>query len=161
VTPVEASQVLEVVRGEESELSAPERRFCDEYFSGDHADNATRSYLVAYPNANLSTAGSKGPELLKQRRIENYLARLREQAIGASAEKLIPWVNLEQRAQAVIMATVEGRLRSRLQDEAAVYVVNRVRGTPVATAEISVLDQSRVTGAIKSLTRRMTEVKVA
>src|SRR5437016_3290848 len=97
----EGSAALAVVRGEESELSAPERKFCDEYFEGDHADNATRSYMVAYPNANLSTAGSMGPELLKQPRIEKYLARLREQAIGASAAKFLPWVSLLPRAQAI------------------------------------------------------------
>src|SRR5437588_12891534 len=102
MTPEEASAVLVVVREDEFELSATERAFCEEYFSGEHADNATRAYMVAYPNANVSTAGSKGPELLKQRRIEKYLARLRNEAIGESAQKLVPWVNLESRAQAVI-----------------------------------------------------------
>jgi len=157
----EGSAALAVVRGVESELSAPERKFCAEYFGGDHADNATRSYLVAYPNANISTAGSMGPALLKQPRIGNYLARLREQAIQVSAAEFLPWVSLLPRAQAILLATAEGRLRSRLQFEAAIYLVNRVLGSPVAQAEISLLDQGRITGAIKNLTRRMTNVEVA
>ncbi len=100
-------------------------------------------------------------DLLKQHNVQRFLEKLREQAIGRVQEKMVPWVGLLGRAQQIILATAEGRLKSRLQYEAAVYLINRVLGSPVATAEISLLDQNRVTGAIKNLTRRMSEVKVA
>ncbi len=161
MTPAEAARVLKVVDEDDVEVSASERRFCEEYFSGEFASNGTRSYLAANPGVSYDRASVAACDLLKQHNVQRFLEKLREQAIGRVQEKMVPWVGLLGRAQQIILATAEGRLKSRLQYEAAVYLINRVLGSPVATAEISLLDQNRVTGAIKNLTRRMSEVKVA
>ena len=154
MTPQEASTVLEVVREDEREVTAAERRFCELVFDGKSNQDA---YLEAFEITNPNTASSNSSRLLREARVQRYLQQLREAAIGASAEKLIPWVSLLPRAQQIILATAEGRLRSRLQYEASLYLVNRVLGSPVAQAEISLLDQSRVSGAIKNLTRKLAE----
>ena len=65
-------------------------------------------------------------------------------------------------AQAVIVATAQGKLRNRISFEAAVYLVNRVMGTPtnVSSQDVLIRDERRISEALKSYARRMTDARM-
>src|SRR5262249_21431875 len=76
-------------------------------------------------------------------------------AAAATAGKLIPFADLLPMAQNVIIATAQGRLRNRLAYEAAKYLVDRVLGSPVASHDIRIRDDARITQALAAFARRM------
>ena len=113
-------------------LTPHERRFAEEYFAGEHAGNGTRSYQAIHPDASYATASVAASELLKSPKIKHFLAELHDHATEAIAGTLRDWAELLPIAQSVILATAQGRMRSRLAFEASVYVVNRAQGLPQA-----------------------------
>lgn len=141
------------------DLTPGERCFAAEYFAGEQAGNATRAYLAVHPGSSYNTASVEASVLLKQPNIRGYLEELHANATALCAQKMIPWVDLLPLAQTVIVATAQGKLRNRISFEAAVYLVNRVMGTPtnVSSQDILVRDERRITEAIKSYARRVTE----
>ena len=143
-------------------LSPKEREFCEEFFAGQHPGNATRSYMVVYPNTKYDVASVEASRLLKATRVREYLAELHQTATMLTAAKLQPWADLLPSAQAVIVATSEGRLRSRLAYEAAVYLTNRVIGTPtsVASTEVVVRDGRRIAKAVEAFRKRVAAERV-
>jgi len=141
------------------ELSVRERQVITEYATGDDgvAGNITRSYQRVFPNANYNTASVAGSELLKNPRAKEFLYELHREATEAAADRLIPWIDLLPLAQAVIVATTKGKLRNRLAYEAAVYLTNRVIGSPVTSHEIHVRDDARIARAVTAFAKRMDE----
>lgn len=154
---------MKVVRAPERDtdtslpLTPQDRQFAEEFFAGQHAGNGTRSYLAIHPESSYDTASVEASELLKQPRIRKYLALLHEKATELTAGRLIAWVDLLPTAQAVIVATAQGRLRNRLAYEAAVYLTNRVMGTPVASHEVNIRDHDRITRAVHAFTKRLAD----
>lgn len=139
-------------------LPPHERRFAEEYFAGEHAGNGTRSYQVVHPEASYATASVAASELLKSPKIKEFLAELHDQATQAIAGKLQDWAELLPVAQNVILATAQGRMRSRLAFEASVYVVNRAQGLPQASTELVVRDERKVAQALNEFARRVAEM---
>jgi hypothetical protein len=150
---------------ERKELSPPlsltpqERRFAEEFFSGEHAGNATRSYLAIHPDSSYDTASVEASTLLKQPNVRSFLEYLHQEATGLTVGKLIPWVDVLPVAQAVIIAAANGKVRGRLAYEAAVYICNRVMGTRVSVGshEIIVRDEARIAQAVSAFTKRMAD----
>lgn len=68
-----ADKSLRMARNPEK-LSPAEERFCEEYLV---QNNGTRAYLLAYPKASESTAGTQASKLLKRPRIEKKIAALK------------------------------------------------------------------------------------
>jgi len=141
------------------ELSVRERQVITEYATGEDgvAGNITRSYQKIFPNANYNTASVAGSELLKLPKAKEFLEELHRQATELAAGQLIPWIDLLPLAQAVIVATTKGKLRNRLAYEAAVYLTNRVIGSPVTSHDIHIRDDARITRAVTAFAKRMDE----
>lgn len=141
-------------------LTPSERRFAAEYFAGEQAGNATRAYLAVHPGSSYNTASIEASDLLKQPNVRTYLEELHANATALSVQKMIPWVDLLPLAQSVIVATAQGKLRNRIAFEAAVYLSNRVLGTPtnVSSQDVLIRDERRITEAIKSYARRVTDL---
>ncbi len=162
MTPEGAAHILKELRGEETvaesrDLTALERRFVEEFFSGEHAQNGTRSWMVVSPQSTYATASVTASQLLKLPKAKRYLAELHRVATEAIAADLLPWVDLLPAAQAVILATVQGRLRSRLAFEAATYLTNRVLGMPTATVDVQVANRDRIANGTRAFTTRVLE----
>jgi hypothetical protein len=134
-----------------------ERRFAEEFFSGENAGNATRSYLLVHPESSYDAASVEASRLLKSPRVRAFLDELHATAIESAAGKLMPWSELLPLAQSVIVATAQGRLRNRIAFEAAVFLTNRVMGTPVslASTELIVRDEARIAKAVSAFTKRV------
>jgi hypothetical protein len=132
-----------------------ERRFAEEYFSGEHAGNGTRSLMKVVPGARYDRASVQASILLKSDKVQRFLRELHETATDAIAAELRPYPEYMGLAQQVIVATAEGRLRNRLAFEAAVYITNRVMGTPVATSEVHVRNDERVARALAAFAKRV------
>ncbi len=147
--------LVENSRDDGLDLTDLERRFVEEYFSGEHAQNGTRSFMIANPNANYNTASIEAGRILKKPRVQRYLAQLHRQATETVVGELVPWAQLLPAAQAVILATVQGRLRNRLAFEAACYLTNRVLGLPAATVDLNVANRERIAAATKNFASRM------
>jgi hypothetical protein len=140
-------------------LSPSEKRFADEYFAGADAGNAVRSYLIVHEGASYATASVNASELLKSTRVREYLQQLHNAAIAMTAGELKEWAALLPAAQSLIVSTVEGRVKNRVALEAAIYLVNRVCGTPtnVASTEVVHRDEGRIARAVAAFTRRMSD----
>jgi hypothetical protein len=148
----------ELTRGD-LPINPTERRFAEEFFAGDHAGNATRSYLEVNPEATYDRASVEASILLKSDRVKRYLAELHERITVATAGSLREWTELLPMAQAVIEQTAQGRLRNRLAFEAAVYLTNRCLGGPTASHEVVVRDTERIARGVASFTKRLAEAE--
>jgi hypothetical protein len=140
-------------------IGPKERRFAEEYFSGDHAGNATRSYLAVNPDATYDRASVEASILLKSDRVRRYLAELHERITAATAGSLKEWSDLLPIAQEVILQTVQGRVRNRLAFEAAVYLTNRTLGSPTASHELVVRDMDRIARGVEAFSQRLSQGK--
>lgn len=139
-------------------LTPPERMFCEAYFlDEENAGNATRCYMQLFPDASYATASVEASGLLKQPKIRKHLAALQERAIENVAAQIQPWSDLLPVAQAIVVATAQGRMRNRLAYEASVYLVNRCLGNPTATSEVHVINHERIAKAVGAFTRRITD----
>lgn len=156
------STALKIGENDESPalpLPPHERRFAEEYFSGEHAGNGTRSYLVVHPECTYDAASVEASRLLKSPRVRAFLDELHTTAIEATAGKLLPWTEVLPLAQGVIIATAQGRLKSRIAYEASVYLVNRVMGTPPSsgTHEVIVRDEAKIAKAVAAFNQRVSD----
>ena len=142
-------------------LSPSERRFAAEYFAGEAAGNGTRAYMAVHPGSSYNTASVEASVLLKQPNVQKYLEELHTDATALSVQKMVPWADLLPLAQSVIVATAQGKLRNRASFDAAVYLVNRVMGTPtnVSSQDVLIRDERRITEAIKSYARRVSDLQ--
>jgi hypothetical protein len=148
-------KALSVVAGA-SELSAKERQFCQEYFSGEFASNAVRSYLEVYPEAAYGAASVEASGLLKQPRVRHYLRELHEKATAlAVAGGMRPWEELIPLAQGILVATADGTLKSRLALDSAKLILDRALGLPVAHTEVQLVNREKAAQALMALQRRM------
>jgi hypothetical protein len=140
-------------------LTPQERRFAEAFFSGEHAGNATRSYLALHPDSSYDTASVEASTLLKQPNIRSFLECLHREATGLTVGKLVPWIDVLPMAQSVIIAAANGKVRGRLAYEAAVYICNRVMGTPVSVGshEVIVRDEAKIARAVSAFAKRMTD----
>lgn len=139
-------------------LTPQERMFCEAYFlDEENAGNATRCYLLVFPDASYATASVEASGLLKQPKIRKHLAALHERTIESVAAQLQPWSDLLPVAQAIVVATAQGRMRNRLAYEASVYLVNRCLGSPTATSEVHVINHERIAKAVGAFTRRIAD----
>jgi phage terminase small subunit len=140
-------------------LTPQARRFADEFFNGEYAGNATRSYLVLNENVSYANASVEASDLLKTPEVRAYLNNLHERAITATAATMKPWSELVPMAQGIIVATARGEVRNRLAYEAAIHICNRVLGTPVSVAstELIVRDEARILRAVNAFTKRVAE----
>lgn len=165
VTANEGGVALAVVEDageiEERELNPRQIAFALEYVSGESAGNATACYKKSYGVTSDNTAASNGSRLLSHAKVKELIARLHQEAIDGAASQLMSWADLLPSAQAVILATLQGRLRNRLSYEAAVYLCNRVMGAPTASIDLQVHNQERVVGAMKAFLDRMAAMKRA
>jgi hypothetical protein len=155
---MEAGDDVALVRSsKERDISVRERQVLTEYATGEDgiAGNITKAYQRVYPDANYNTASVAGSQLLRLPKAKQFLESLHREATELAAERLVPWVDLVPLAQGVIVATAQGRLRNRLAYEAAVYLVNRVIGTPVSSHEVHVRDDVRIAKAISAFAQRM------
>ena len=157
MTPAEARAALAVVREDEGELTATERRVAVEFFSGLNAGNKVQSYLTVFPDATYGTASTQADKLLNSPRVKRFLADLHQQVIEEAVADLREWTEMEPEARAVIRATYRGTMRNRLAFEAAVYTVNRVTGLPSATVDVHVMNHERIAAATKTFVTRMSE----
>jgi len=121
------------------------------------AGNITRSYQKVYPNANYATSSVAGSELLRLPKAKKFLEDLHRQATEIAAGQLVPWIDLLPLAQGIVVATAEARIRNRLAYEAAVYLINRVIGTPVSSHDIYIRDDARIARALTAFAKRMDE----
>jgi len=142
VTPEAAARALEVeVGGDGSDLSPTERRFCELLITGPYPENATRTYQLLHPDANDGTAGSAGPLLKNEPRIEKYLIRLRKRAIEGSEQHLVEelknWVVVAVKAKRRIEAHIEGTARMTGTDLAVCReALDRALGRSKETLEL-------------------------
>ena len=157
---------VEVVHGDSAEptrgglsINPADRLFAEEYFAGEFAGNATRSYLIVNPDATYERASVEASILLKSDRVKRFLAELHERIAVATAGSLRDWTELLPMAQSVIEQTARGRLRNRLAFEAAVYLTNRCLGGPTASHELVVRDTEKIAKGVASFTKRLAEVK--
>ena len=147
---------IEVVEGRE-ELTDLERRFLLEYHGGESAWNGTRSWMKASGSANYNTASIEASETLKKPSAQRFLQDLRQEVVKEAAKKLRPWSDLAGEAQQVLLSTMRGELRSRLELDAAREVLAYAIGRPKETHELQVMDQENARGALRLLKARMRE----
>lgn len=154
-SPNRATQ--EPVAKKDRELTVRERQVILQYVTGEDgvAGNITQSYRKIFPCANYNTASVAGSELLKLPSAQRFLEELHREATSLATDRLVPWIELLPLAQAIIVATAQGRLRNRLAYEAAIYLTNRVLGGPVSSHDIHVRDDARITRAVTAFTRRV------
>ena len=79
---------------EERDLNERQKRFCWEFVHGEHAGNATQSYLVVYKESSVSSAGVCSSALLKDARVARLLAKYRNEAMEKRLRDLRPWNDL-------------------------------------------------------------------
>ncbi len=130
------------------------QRFALEYFSGEHAGNAKRSYWKVYPHVKESTAEVQGHELINRPEVRAFLEQLHEEARAGALEEMQQWIDLAPEAQFVIMQTVRGVLRSRLCYDAACEVMSRAFGHPTSRVEHQVRNESHIARALLAISRR-------
>jgi hypothetical protein len=159
VNPQRAASVLRVVEVEETKgglsITPMERQFAEEYFAGEFAGNGTRSYLAINPESTYDRASVEASCLLKSDKVRAFLRELHDRITEDTAGRLMPWTELLSTAQSVIVATAQGRLRNRLAFEAAVYIVNRNLGSPIASHEIVVKDNERIIRGVRMFGERL------
>jgi hypothetical protein len=125
--------------------------------TGPYPENATRTYQLLHPDANDGTAGSAGPLLKNEPRIEKYLIKLRRRAIEGSEEHLVEelknWIPVAVKAKRRLEAHIEGTARMTGTDLAVVReVLDRALGRSKETLEVGPSD--RLDQLIKELTRQ-------
>jgi hypothetical protein len=146
---------LAVVENRE-DLTDLERRFLIEYETpGECFHNGTRAWMKASGAANYNTASIEASEALRKPSAQRFREELRAAAIGQIADRLTPWVRLAGEAQQVLLATMRGERRSRLELDAAREVLAYAIGRPKETHELQVADQENARGALKLLKARM------
>jgi hypothetical protein len=134
--------VILVVEEEVVQLTAPERRFCEEYFSGQFASNGTRSYLAVNPGFSYDNASVAASDLLKQPRVQRFLRQLRQQAMEGLAETLKPWMPLAVKAQRRLENHLDGIERLTGTDLAVIReILDRACGKAKETLELDPGDQ--------------------
>jgi hypothetical protein len=143
-----------VTGGDGSDLSPTERRFCELLITGPYPENATRTYQLLHPDANDGTAGSAGPLLKNEPRIQKYLIALRGRAIAGSEKELIAelkdWIRVAVKAKRLLEAHVEGTRRLTGTDLAIIReVLDRALGRSVEKVEADI--GSRLDNLIKEL----------
>jgi len=132
------------------ELTAPERRFCKEYFSGQFASNGTRSYLAVNPAFSYDSASVAASELLKQPRVQRFLQQLHQKAMEGLAETLKPWLPLAVKAQRKLENHLDGIERLTGTDLAVIReILDRACGRAKETLELDSGD--RITKIIMEL----------
>ncbi len=135
------------------ELTATERKFCKEYFSGEHAGNGTRSYLAIFPEASYDRASVAASELLKQHRVARFLQQLHQKAMEGLTEALKPWLPLAVKAQRKLENHLDGIERLSGTDLAVIReVLDRACGKAKETLEFDTGE--RISKIIKELTER-------
>jgi hypothetical protein len=143
-------------------LDQERRRFAEEYTSGEHATNATRSLMVVRPDLDYNSASVRASDFLKEPKVNAFLAILRErvfeESVARCGDKLRDWSDLLPRAQAILVGVAEGTIRSRLQFDGAKYLVDRVLGGPQASTELVVRDERNAAHALTEFARRVTEM---
>lgn len=144
---------------DERELNPRQIAFALEYVSGEHSGNATACYQKVYGVTSENTASSNGSRLLANAKVKELIARIHQEAIQGSVNQLMSWADLLPSAQAVILATLQGRLRNRLSYEAAVYLCNRVMGAPTATLDVQLHNRQHIVGAMKTFLARVSAMK--
>ena len=149
---------MELVRTEK-ELNTKQKRFCQEYLYGEHQENATKCYQLAYDvvGKELSdgSAGSCASALLRQPSILAHLKAEREKQTAKLQDKLRRWEDLAPAAQAVVVETMHGTSRSRMRYEAALVILDRALGRVANRTELEVyLDSDGVTSALHALANR-------
>jgi hypothetical protein len=140
-------------------LTPAERQFCEEYFAGDFAYNATRAYMATFPDVSYALASVEGSRLLKSDRVRSYLRDLHERITAETASSLREWSELLPLAQSVIEATAQSRLKNRLSFDAACYITNRCLGSPTAISEIHVKDSERIRQGVAAFSARLADAK--
>lgn len=138
------------------DLTPAQRRFCELKAQGETNRGA---YMEAFGVSNPDTASTNSTDLLKVTKIKKYLDLLFAIGLGPVGEKARPWVELLPKAQAIVLATAEGRLRSRLQYEAACYLINRALGLPSASLDVTITAKERVEAGTKAFTARLAKDK--
>jgi hypothetical protein len=137
------------------ELSKRELAFCLQYASGEHAGNGTRSYLAAFPKTKYSSAAVAAHEILKNPKVQQFLAALYRDNVLEVGNAIRPWADLVPEAQAVMVATMRGRLRDRLAMEASQLILDRALGKPTQHLEHELVrDEARINKALHALTKR-------
>ena len=96
-------------------------------------------------------------DLLKQPKVREYLEQLHREAREGALSELRPWLDLAGEAQAVVMATLRGQLRSRMCLDAAQIVLDRAFGKPTERREIEVRDHARTLRALQAFGMRLRE----
>ncbi len=137
-----------------AKLDDQHQRFTLEYFSGEHAGNAKRSYWKVFPHVKESTAEVQGHEVLHRPEVQSFLEALHREAREGAMERMLPWVDLAAEAQFVIMQTCRGVLRSRLSYDAACEVMSRAFGHPTSRVEHQVRNESHIARALLAISRR-------
>lgn len=144
---------VEDTEKESFDLNPRQIAFALEFACGEYAGNATRSYMKVY-GVSESVAGANGPRLLGSAGIREMLAKLHENAIAAATGTFIAWSELVPMAQAVIVATAQGKIRNRLAYEASTYLINRALGQPTAVQEVRV-DEAQARRALDAYHARV------
>lgn len=140
-------------------LTPQERQFAIAYFEGDTAGNGTRSYLAIHPECSYDAASVEASTLLRRPNVRAFLEHLHQEATALTVGNLRPWSELLPLAQSTIIATAQGRLRNRSAYEAAVYICNRVMGTPVSVGshEVIVRDEAKIAKAVSAFAKRVAD----
>jgi hypothetical protein len=141
-------------------LDPRHRQFAEEYFAGPTAGNALRCYLRVFDTTKEGTAGSAGHELLKRPEVREYLEHLSSEAtervLTELGGALRPWIQLAPEAQAILVATARGTLRSRLAFDSAREILDRALGK--ATDHLSVdFSEDSAKAALRAFTNRTTQ----
>ncbi len=133
------------------------RRFVEYYVSDPlTASNATRSWMKAFdlPEEKYNLASTAASTALRYPKVEKYRQRLQEAAISkAVGGTFKDWVTRNvPKALSTVEAVMDGELRSRLQLDAALQVLDRGLGKPTQPTEVDI--GSRLDQLIKEIASR-------
>jgi hypothetical protein len=156
---IEGGAALAVVDGELADrpLSYRMRRFVEYYVSDPvTAGNATRSWMKAFElgEEKRDHASVLASAALRDVKVERYRKDLHEAAITKAVSGTFKqWVTRNvPKALSTIEAVMDGELRSRLQLDAALHVLDRGMGKSVQPTEIDI--GSRLDTLIKEIAAR-------
>ena len=149
---MEADTALKLV---ESKLNERQRQFCEEFVNGEHAGNATQSYLSVYRESSVSSAGTSSSQLLADPRITKVIGDLRKEKAEKRITDMRPWEQLVGEAQATLVLILRGEVRSRLMLDACREVLDRALGKAPQRLEHELLrDENQVNQALALLAQR-------
>ena len=161
----EAQELLKGVRErlpaleDEIELSPLESKFAEEFIYGEFQGNQWRSYQAASQESNPNVCSAESSKLMRVPRVRNYITALkrqkREQIISEyMAQRDRSWDEMARLGRQVILDAVVGIPVTERQLSAAIYSVNRVEGIPESRVQVNVVNEQRVSVALRRLSVR-------